>query len=153
MGLLDSLLGGENAQQPSNPAGGNALLGVLGGLLAQSGGVQGLLNKFTQDGHGDKVASWISPGENKPISPDQIQNVIGPDQVNAIAAKLGVDPAQASQLLAQFLPQVVDKLTPNGAVDPAADHPQSLAGLLPSILQSFGGGFSKFLEAPENQPQ
>ena len=141
MGFLDSILGGQD--QPNQNTGGAALLGVLGGLLAQSGGVQGLLNKFTQAGHGDKVASWISTGENKPISPDQIQQVIGPDQVNAIAAKLGVDPAQASQLLAQFLPHVVDKLTPNGTVDPAADHPQTLSGLLPSLLQSFGGAFSK----------
>jgi uncharacterized protein YidB (DUF937 family) len=147
MGLLDSLLGGQN-QPNENPGGGSALIGALGGLLAQSGGVQGLLNKFTQAGHGDKVASWISTGENKPISPDQVQNVIGPDQINAIATKLGVDPAQASQLLAQFLPHVVDKLTPNGAVDPAADHPQNLAGMLPSLLQTFGGGLSKFLQTP-----
>ncbi|MFL6520006.1 MAG: YidB family protein [Chthoniobacterales bacterium] len=147
MGLLDSLLGGQN-QPNDNPAGGSALIGVLGGLLAQSGGVQGLLNKFTQAGHGDKVASWISTGENKPISSDQVQNVIGPDQISAIATKLGVDPAQASQLLAQFLPHLVDKLTPNGAVDPAADHPQSLAGMLPGLLQTFGGGLSKFLQTP-----
>jgi uncharacterized protein YidB (DUF937 family) len=154
MGFLDSLLGSQD-EQTQNSGGTNALLGVLGGLLAQSGGVQGLLDKFTQAGHGDKVASWISTGENKPISPDQVQNVIGPDQINAIAAKLGVDPAQASQLVAQFLPHLVDKLSPNGVIDPAADHPQSLVGLLPSLLQSFGGGLSKFLEtsSAENQPQ
>jgi uncharacterized protein YidB (DUF937 family) len=116
------------------------LLGILTGLLAQSGGIQGLLNKFTQAGHGDKVASWVSTGENEPISPSAVQQTIGPDQISAIAAKLGVDPAQASQLLAKFLPTVVDKLTPNGQVDPAADHHQNLAGLLPSLLQGFGGG-------------
>jgi uncharacterized protein YidB (DUF937 family) len=139
MGLLDSILGGQN--NPGNePGGANPLLGVLTGLLAQSGGVQGLLNKFTQAGHGDKVSSWVGPGENKPIDPEHVEQVIGPDQISAIAAKLGVDPAQASQLLARFLPNVVDKLTPNGHVDPTADHPQSLSGLLPSLLQSFGGG-------------
>jgi uncharacterized protein YidB (DUF937 family) len=146
MGLLDSILGGQN--NPGNePGGANPLLGVLTGLLAQSGGVQGLVNKFTQAGHGDKVTSWVGPGENKPIAPEQVQQVIGPDQVSAIAAKLGVDPAQASQLLAKFLPTVVDKLTPNGQVDPAADHHQSLSGLLPSLLQSFGAGtFGRILE-------
>ena len=139
MGLLDSILGGQN--NPGNePGGANPLLGVLTGLLAQSGGVQGLLNKFTQAGHGDKVSSWIGPGENKPIEPEHVEQVIGPDQISAIAAKLGVDPAQASQLLARFLPNVIDKLTPNGQLDPTADHPQSLSGLLPSLLQSFGGG-------------
>jgi hypothetical protein len=42
--------------------------------------------------------------------------------------------------VAKFLPSVVDKLTPNGHLDPNADHHQSLAGMLPSLLQSFGGG-------------
>jgi uncharacterized protein YidB (DUF937 family) len=152
MGLLDSLLGGENPQQPNNGPGGGAILAVLSGLLAQNGGLQGLLNKFTQAGHGDTVSSWISTGQNQPISPDSVQHVIGPEQVNAIATKLGVDPAQASALVAKFLPHVVDQLTPNGAVDPAADHAQTLPGMLPSLLQSFGGGaFSKFFETPQGQ--
>ena len=146
MGLLDSILGGQN--NPNEPGGANPLLGVLTGLLAQSGGVQGLLNKFTQAGHGDKVASWLSPGENKPIAPEHVEQVVGQDQISAIAAKLGVDPAQASQLLAKFLPTVVDKLSPNGHLDPNADHSQSLSGLLPSLLQSFGAGsFGKILES------
>jgi uncharacterized protein YidB (DUF937 family) len=139
MGLLDSILGGQN-QSGDDPRGPNPILGVLTGLLAQSGGIQGLLNRFTQAGHDDKVKSWISTGQNEPISADQVQNVIGPDQISAMAAKLGVDPAQASQLLAKFLPNMVDKLTPNGHVEASADHSQNLAGLLPSLLQSFGGG-------------
>jgi uncharacterized protein YidB (DUF937 family) len=151
MAFLDSILGGQN-QPGSDAPGANPIFGVLTGLLAQSGGLQGLLNKFTQAGHGDKVASWISTGENKPISGDQVQQVIGPDQVSAIAAKLGVDPAQAKELLAKFLPHAVDKLTPNGQVDPAAEHPQSLSALIPSLLQSFGGGvFGKILETGPNE--
>jgi len=137
MGFLDSMLGGQN--EPGS-AGASPLVGIMTGLLAQCGGVQGLLNKFTQAGHGDKVASWIGTGENQPIAPDQVQQVVGSEQINAIAAKLGVDPAQAAALLAKFLPNVVDKLTPNGAVDAASEHPQTLAGMLPSLLQSFGGG-------------
>jgi uncharacterized protein YidB (DUF937 family) len=151
MGFLDSMLGGQN-QERGNTGGASPLLGVLAGLLAQSGGIQGLLNKFTQAGHGDKVASWISTGENQPISPDQVQHAVGSDQISAIAAKLGVDPAQASQLLAKFLPNMVDKLTPAGTVDPNADHSQNLAGLLPSLLQGFGGGaFGKMFETAQTE--
>jgi uncharacterized protein YidB (DUF937 family) len=139
MGFLDSILGGQNTEG-NDTRGANPLLGALAGLLAQNGGLPGLLSKFTAAGHDDKVKSWISTGENQPISPDQVQTAIGSDQVSAIAAKLGIDPAQASQLLAKFLPNVVDKLTPNGNVDPSANHPQNMAGLLPSLLQSFGGG-------------
>jgi uncharacterized protein YidB (DUF937 family) len=139
MGLLDSILGGQN--NPGNqPGGASPLLGVLSGLLAQSGGIQGLINKFTQAGHGDTVDSWVSTGENKQIAPEEVHQVLGSEQINAIAAKLGVDPSQASQMLAKFLPNVVDKLTPNGRVDPNADHHQNLSALLPSLLQSFGGG-------------
>jgi uncharacterized protein YidB (DUF937 family) len=151
MGFLDSILGGQN-QPGGTSEGAGPLLGVLAGLLAQSGGIQGLLNKFTQAGHGDKVASWVSTGENEPISPDQVQHAIGADQISAVAAKLGVDPAQASQLLAKFLPNMVDKLTPGGTIDPHADHSQNLPGLIPSLLQGFGGGaFGKMFETGQTE--
>jgi len=51
---------------------------------------------------------------------------------------MGVDPALASQFLAEYLPNIVDKLTPKGKVDPTADHQQALTALLPSLLQSLG---------------
>ena len=138
MGLLDSLLGaasGKNAQ--SGEA--NPLIAVLGGLLAQSGGLQGLANKFSQSGQGNAFQSWVGMGENQPVSSNQIQNAIGSEQVNAIATRMGVDPAVASTFLAEYLPKIVDKLTPAGKVDPTADHQQQLAALLPSLLQSLAG--------------
>jgi uncharacterized protein YidB (DUF937 family) len=138
MGLLDSILSAVSGK--NDPSGGaNALLGILGGLLAQSGGLQGLASKFSQKGEGNAFSSWVGMGENQPISGTQIQNVLGSDQVSALAAKMGVDPTQASHFLAEYLPKIVDKLTPNGKVDPAADHQQGLAALLPSLLQSLGG--------------
>lgn len=144
MGLLDSMLGGTSGK--SDGSGGvTPLIGILGGLLAQSGGLQGLANKFSQSGQGNAFSSWVGMGENQPISGNQIQNVLGSDQVNALAAKMGVDPAQASHFLAEYLPKIVDKLTPAGKVDPAADHQQGLAALLPSLLQSVQG------QAPRGQ--
>ena len=138
MGLLDSILGAASGK--SDGSGGAApLIGVLGGLLAQSGGLQGLANKFSQSGEGNAFASWVGLGENQPVSSNQIQNVLGSEQVNALAAKMGVDPAQASHFLAEYLPKIVDKLTPTGKVDPNADHQQGLAALLPSLLQSLQG--------------
>jgi uncharacterized protein YidB (DUF937 family) len=68
-----------------------------------------------------------------------MQNALGSQQVNAIATKLGVDPGAASGFLAEYLPKVVDKLTPAGKIDPSADHQKGLAALLPSLLQSLGG--------------
>jgi uncharacterized protein YidB (DUF937 family) len=137
MGLLDSILGAMAGKTDSS-GGANPLIGILGGLLTQSGGLQGLANKFSQSGQGGAFSSWVGMGENQPISADQIQKVLGSDQVNALAAKIGVDPAQASHFLAEYLPKVVDKLTPEGKVDPTADHQQGLANLLPALLQSLG---------------
>jgi uncharacterized protein YidB (DUF937 family) len=138
MGLLDSILGAVAGKGDSS-GGANALIGILGGLLTQSGGLQGLANKFSQSGQGGAFSSWVGMGENQPVSPEQIQKVLGSEQVNALAAKIGVDPAQASDFLAEYLPKVVDKLTPEGKVDPTADHQQGLANLLPALLQSLGG--------------
>ena len=138
MGLLDSILGAATGK--TDGSGGAAqLIGVLGGLLAQSGGLQGLANKFSQSGQGNAFQSWVGMGENQPVSNDQIQNVLGSEQVNAIATRMGVDPAIVSTFLAEYLPKIVDKLTPAGKIDPAADHQQGLAAMLPSLLQSLGG--------------
>jgi uncharacterized protein YidB (DUF937 family) len=138
MGLLDSILGAVTGK--TNGSGGAAqLIGVLGGLLAQSGGLQGLASKFAQSGQGNAFQSWVGMGENQPISSDQIQNALGSDQVKALAAKMGIDPAQASSFLAEYLPKIVDKLTPAGKIDPGADHQQGLAALLPSLLKSLSG--------------
>ena len=138
MGLLDSILGAVSGK--TEDSGGAAqLIGVLGGLLAQSGGLQGLASKFAQSGQGNAFQSWVGMGENQPISSDQVQNVLGSEQVNAIATKMGVDPAMVSTFLAEYLPKIVDKLTPAGKIDPAADHQQGLAAMLPSLLQSLSG--------------
>ena len=138
MGLLDSILGAGSGESGASGQA-NPLIGIVGGLLAQSGGLQGLANKFAQSGHGNAFQSWVGMGENQPVSSNQIQNVVGSEQVNAIATRVGVDPAMVSTFLAEYLPKIVDKLTPAGKVDPAADHQQGLAALLPSLLQSLSG--------------
>jgi uncharacterized protein YidB (DUF937 family) len=138
MGLLDSILGAVSGKTEGS-GGAAQLIGVLGGLLAQSGGLQGLANKFSQSGQGNAFQSWVGMGENEAISSNQIQNALGSEQVKALAAKMGIDPAQASGFLAEYLPKIVDKLTPAGKIDPTADHQQGLAALLPSLLQNLGG--------------
>ncbi|HEY2045416.1 MAG TPA: YidB family protein [Candidatus Udaeobacter sp.] len=138
MGLLDSIVGAVS-RKTEDSGGAAQLIGVMGGLLAQSGGLQGLANKFAQSGQGDAFQSWVGMGENQPVSSNQIQNALGSEQVKALAAKMGIDPAQASSFLAEYMPKIVDKLTPEGKVDPTADHQQGLAALLPSLLQSLSG--------------
>ena len=138
MGLFDSILGAVSGQSRASGEA-NPLIGIIGGVLAQSGGLQGLANRFAQSGQGNAFQSWVGMGENQPIATNQIQNVLGSEQINAIATRMGVDPAVASTFLAEYLPKIVDKLTPSGKIDPSADHQQGLAALLPSLLQSLSG--------------
>src|SRR5262249_54964378 len=138
MGLLDSILGAVTGQSGATGEA-NPLIGILGSLLTQSGGLQGLASKFAQSGQGNAFQSWGGMGENQPVSSGPIQNALGSEQVSAIASRLGVDPAVASNFLAEYLPKVVDKLTPAGKIDPSADHQQGLAAMLPSLLQSLRG--------------
>ena len=138
MGLLDSILGAASGKTDASGQA-NPLLAVVGSLLAQSGGLQGLASKFSQSGQGNAFQSWVGMGENQPVSTGQVQNALGSEQINAIATRMGVDPAVASTFLAEYLPKIVDKLTPAGKIDTTADHQQGLAALLPSLLQSLGG--------------
>src|SRR5258707_9718407 len=83
MGLLDSILG---AMSGKGDASGQAgpLIGILSGLLAQSGGLQGLANKFSQSGQGDTFSSWVGMSENQSISSNKIQNVLGSEQIKTL---------------------------------------------------------------------
>lgn len=117
MGLFDSLK--EQAEGlVGKVAGGNPAV-AQEVMNMMPGGLQGLVQQFQAGGLGHIVQSWVGTGGNHPITADQIQQVLGNDKVKAIAAKFGIDPAQASQHLASMLPGLVDKLTPNGQL-PAA---------------------------------
>jgi uncharacterized protein YidB (DUF937 family) len=85
-------------------------------LSSQSGGISGLVQQFTSQGLGHLVNSWVGTGNNLPISPEQLQSVLGSEQLEAIAAKAGISPDAAKTGLAHLLPQLVDHLTPNGEV-------------------------------------
>ena len=138
MALLDSILSVVSGKTNSEGGGPAAIIGALVGLLEQNGGLQGLANRFSQSGASNVFSSWVGTGENLPISGNQIEQALGSNQIQSLAAKIGIDPAQANSLLAQYLPKVVDKLTPQGTIDPNANHQANLASLIPALLQSFG---------------
>jgi uncharacterized protein YidB (DUF937 family) len=122
MGLLDSVLGGVlgsmgGGQQGAAGGGNAALINAVVAMLANGsaqGGLGGLLEKFQQSGLGDVAASWVGTGQNQPVSPDQISNVLGGDTIGALAQQLGMGHGDLAGQLSQILPQVVDHLTPHG---------------------------------------
>lgn len=119
MGLLDSVVG---ALAGGQSGGSNGLMDAVMQLInSQPGGLGGLVQSFQQGGLGEIVNSWVSTGQNLPVSAEQLQSVLGGGALQDIAAKLGVSPEQASGSLADLLPQVVDKLTPNGQLPEGGD--------------------------------
>jgi uncharacterized protein YidB (DUF937 family) len=111
MGMFDGIVGGIV---------GAGMVSVVNGILEQHGGVQGVVSQFETNGFGNTVRSWVSTGPNQPISSDELHRVLGPDLVQQLAAKSGLTVQELTQKLAQVLPQVVDKMTPNGVVPPAS---------------------------------
>jgi uncharacterized protein YidB (DUF937 family) len=100
---------------------GGLLQGGLGGLLAGgaagsviSGGLGDLLKQLQQGGHGDTANSWVSPGPNKAISPGDLANALGSDQINSLMAQSGLSRDELLSGLSQHLPDVVNHLTPDG---------------------------------------
>jgi uncharacterized protein YidB (DUF937 family) len=118
MGLFDEVAGGILKQVFSSSSVQNNLLQVITGYLqsSESGGLGGLVEQFKEKGLGDAVSSWVGTGENLPISAEQISQVLGNGEISRIAEQLGVSPEETSDGLAAVLPQVVDKLTPEGSV-------------------------------------
>jgi len=90
--------------------------GLLEMINKQPGGLNGLIQNFHDKGLGEIANSWVSTGQNLPVSAEQIQHVLGSQQVQDLAARVGVSPQAVSSQLSALLPSLVDKLTPNGAV-------------------------------------
>jgi uncharacterized protein YidB (DUF937 family) len=79
-----------------------------------------LLQSFQQNGHGDVINSWIGPGQNRVIAPEQLHQALGPEAVNNLSRLTGLPQDQLLSELSRVLPGVVDKLTPQGRMpDPA----------------------------------
>ncbi len=136
MAIFDSFKGQISDALSKFGNNGNAgMMETAAGLIGdpQTGGIQGLIDTFASKGLGDSIASWIGTGQNLPISADQIQSVLGNGKVQAIAQKLGLSESDAASHLASLLPQVIDKLTPNGQVPDNNMLEQGLA-----LLKGFG---------------
>jgi uncharacterized protein YidB (DUF937 family) len=130
MGMLDGLLGslmgatqGSSGTQQQNP-----LVLIALQLLQQNGGLQGVLAKFQQAGYGAQADSWVSTGQNQPISADALSQALGQGQLGRIAQQLGVSQGEAAGGLASMLPQMIDKMTPQGQVPD--DHQDIVAEAL-----------------------
>jgi uncharacterized protein YidB (DUF937 family) len=114
VGIFDSIAGqilGRNSSQNTLI---NALVAMVGNK--QTGGLAGLMEKFAENGLGDIADSWVSKGENLPITPEQMKHALGDTTIGRLASQTGISEEEISYQLSTLLPQVVDKLTPNGKI-------------------------------------
>jgi len=127
VGLFDSIAG--------------SVLGKLGGeqggaaqmaldLLNQHGGLAGILEKFNANGLAEQAASWVGKGDNLPVSAAQIANVLGDGQIAQMAEKFGITPDVLSSKIAEYLPNAIDKLTPNGELPDSNNLLGAVLGML-----------------------
>ncbi|HYN59683.1 MAG TPA: YidB family protein [Rubrivivax sp.] len=146
MGLLDIVGGMLGGQAGRAGAGGSQaeLLNMILGMLAnggqgggqrggQGGGLASLVEQFQAAGLGEQVNSWISSGQNLPVSPGQLEGALGSNQMSQMAERMGLSTGDLSAQMSQMLPQVVDHFTPDGRMPEGGLG--NLGDLLGSLLR------------------
>ncbi len=132
---LGSVLAGmmRNRNQPMGVPGGSRPYGNQTALLVmllplamrwvqKNGGMNAVLDKFRQKGMQRQAQSWMSTGENQPIDEQSVEQVVGQQELREMAQRLGVPEDQVAQAFAEIMPEMVDKLTPEGQLPQEADE-------------------------------
>jgi uncharacterized protein YidB (DUF937 family) len=126
MGIQDilSTLGGQKGE-----AGGLASIMKLFGGNGNQAGLQGLMSQLNSNGMGEQVKSWIGQGQNQPVSGEQIRQAVDPTVLNQVAEQAHISPEEASNQVAQVLPEMVNKATPQGQMPSSDPFSHGLGGL------------------------
>ena len=117
----------------------DALIAAAVAMLDKAGGIQGVIEKFQTSGLGDIVASWVGTGQNQAVTPEQITQALGGDNVQIVVKKANIPVEQSGSVLSALLPVLIDQLTPNGQVP----QQSQMMDLGKSILSSLLSGTSK----------
>jgi uncharacterized protein YidB (DUF937 family) len=120
-GVLGGMLGGRRGLG----GGRSAMLALLLPLAMQwvqrNGGLGAVLQRAQQRGLGRHANSWVSTGDNHPIAPDEVQQLVDDDEVARMAQQSGLAPDEVRDGFAQILPEMVNQLTPDGELRAEAD--------------------------------
>ena len=128
-------LGDTGGAAPADPA---AVAGLTG-AIQQTGGLDGLVGKLRDGGLSSEVDSWVSTEPNRPVDPQRLGEALGPETVQQLSAGSGIDIGSLLPLLAMFLPQIIDMLTPNGAAPPGGLDDAAGQGGMPDLGGLLGG--------------
>jgi uncharacterized protein YidB (DUF937 family) len=129
--LLKGLLGGK-ASSLIGGLSGSQLAGVASALIGQGGSnLSALMQKFDSAGLSNLVQSWVGKGANEKVTGEQVKSVLGSDAVSEVGTRLGVSEDEAADKISGVLPELIDKLTPDGSVP----DEQTLAAKLKALLK------------------
>jgi uncharacterized protein YidB (DUF937 family) len=122
-----TMLGGQQGEQ----GGLNSIMKLFGG----NNGLQGLMSQLTQNGMAEQAKSWVGQGQNQTVSGDQIRQAMDPAVLNQLAEQAHMTPEQTSNTVAELLPEMVNKVTPQGQV-PSEDPFAKGVGMLNQMFKS-----------------
>jgi uncharacterized protein YidB (DUF937 family) len=112
-----------------------AMLNPKDTSVGGGGGLADVVASLNRGGLGDVVSSWVGTGANKSVDAGALASALGPDILGQFAQKAGIGSNQASSVLAQVLPELVNQMTPGGQVPQG----NALDGVLGSLLGQLGG--------------
>ena len=136
---IAEFLGGIGKSTPAGAGPGSSAQAGIGGFLGQlseslggasaggllSGGLSELLERFRQSGHGETAESWVGTGPNKPVTPPQLEDAIGPEVLETLSKQTGLSREELLARLSRELPDAVDKYTPHGRLPTETDFSRS----------------------------
>jgi uncharacterized protein YidB (DUF937 family) len=134
--VLKSFLTENNNANSAQTGQGDVLITAAMVMLDKAGGIQGIMEKFQKSGLGDVVASWVGTGQNQSITPDQITQALGQENIQVITQEVNIPAEQSGNLLSELLPVLIDQLTPNGQVPDQNQMANLGKTVLASVLKS-----------------
>ena len=83
-----------------------------GGLLG--GGLKEIVDRFTANGQGNAVNSWVNTGPNETLADNDLKSAIGSDVLSTLSEQTGLSESELLARISRSLPDAVDKYTPEG---------------------------------------
>ncbi|MFV0389581.1 MAG: YidB family protein [Pyrinomonadaceae bacterium] len=143
MALFDSIISGAADKFGLGDKAGTLLASLMGLMTNnETGGFSGFINRIKDAGLGDQVSSWIGSGDSTALTSDQVTSALGADEVKSIADSAGVDTNTASSALGFMIPQVVDKLSPDGELPDNDSIFSKISGFVGGLGGAAAGAFA-----------
>ena len=139
---MDDLSGLSRGLGSAGGADVGATMGDLAGAIDDSGGIDGLVTRLRQGGLDQEVDSWVSTAPNQPVDPQRLGDALGPETTQRLANRTGLDISALLPLLAAFLPQLINMLTPNGQTPSGGLNGALGGGGLGGLLGGLMGGLN-----------